>query len=80
VAVLLTGLGSDGAKGLLELRDLGWRTIAQDEASSVVRDMPRAAATIGAAQEVLPLSQIAEAIVRLIPDQKVHSLGRVGAD
>lgn len=62
VAVLLTGMGKDGANGLLRLRRAGWRTIAQDESSSVVYGMPRAAADIGAASEVLPLSGIAAAI------------------
>ena len=68
VAVLLTGMFSDGAKGLLALRRLGWRTIAQDESSSVVWGMPKAAVEIGAAEEVLPLSEIAAAIVRLVPE------------
>jgi two-component system, chemotaxis family, response regulator WspF len=58
VAVLLTGIGRDGAQGLLELRGKGWHTIAQDEASSVVYGMPKAARDLGAAQVVLPLSQI----------------------
>jgi len=66
VAVLLTGMLHDGAGGLLKLRKLGWRTIAQDEASSVVWGMPKAAVEIGAAEEVLPISQIADAIVRLV--------------
>ena len=69
VAVLLTGMLRDGAEGLLELRKLGWRTIAQDEASSVVWGMPKAAIEIGAAEEVLPISQIADAIVRLVKRQ-----------
>jgi two-component system response regulator WspF len=67
VAVLLTGMGRDGAEGLLGLRAAGWRTIAQDEASSVVWGMPKAAAEIGAAEEVLPLSQIARAIASRVP-------------
>jgi two-component system response regulator WspF len=67
VAVLLTGMGRDGAEGLLGLRAAGWRTIAQDEASSVVWGMPKAAAEIGAAEEVLPLSQIAVAIASRVP-------------
>ena len=54
VAVLLTGMFHDGAQGLLSLRRKGWRTIAQDEASSVVWGMPKAAVEIGAAEEVLP--------------------------
>ena len=66
VAVLLTGMGRDGAQGLLQLRGQGWRTIAQDESSSVVWGMPKAAAEIGAAHEILPLPRIAEAITRLV--------------
>jgi len=66
VAVLLTGMGRDGAAGLLKLRCQDWRTITQDESSSVVWGMPKAAAEIGAAEEVLPLSRIAEAIKRLV--------------
>jgi len=67
VAALLTGMLRDGAQGLLALRRLGWRTIAQDESSSVVWGMPRAAVEIGAAEEILPLSDIAGAIMRLLP-------------
>jgi two-component system response regulator WspF len=67
VAVLLTGMGRDGAQGLLELKDRGWCTIAQDEPSSVVWGMPKAAAEIGAAQEILPLERIAAAIARRVP-------------
>jgi two-component system response regulator WspF len=70
VAALLTGMLNDGAQGLLKLRKLGWRTIAQDEASSVVWGMPKAAVEIGAAEEVLPISEIADAIVRLARLQK----------
>jgi two-component system, chemotaxis family, response regulator WspF len=62
VAVLLTGMGRDGALGLLKLRQRGWHTIAQDEKSSVVWGMPRAAVECGAACEVLPLSAIASAV------------------
>ncbi len=61
-AVLLTGMGYDGAQGLLALREEGWRTIAQDKHSSVVYGMPRAAAKLGAAQDILPLDHIAAAI------------------
>jgi two-component system response regulator WspF len=59
VAVVLTGIGRDGAEGLLALRDAGWNTIAQDEASCVVYGMPRAAARLGAAAHILPLDGIA---------------------
>ncbi len=62
IAVLLTGMGRDGANGLLSLRAAGWHTIAQDERTSVVYGMPRAAAEIGAAIEVLPLEEIGPAI------------------
>ena len=62
-AALLTGMGRDGAKGLLDLRQAGAITFAQDEASSTVYGMPRAAAEIGAACETLPLAQIAAALL-----------------
>ncbi len=58
VAVLLTGMGRDGAEGLGRLRSAGWCTIAQDETSSVVWGMPGAAARAGAAEDVLPLESI----------------------
>lgn len=58
IALLLTGMGSDGAEGMLALRQAGARTIAQDEASSVVFGMPRQAAALGAAQEVLALGEM----------------------
>jgi two-component system chemotaxis response regulator CheB len=56
--VLLTGMGKDGATGLLEMKQAGARTIAQDEASSVVYGMPKEAVRLGAAGEVLPLGVI----------------------
>jgi two-component system response regulator WspF len=62
VAALLTGMGRDGAKGLLALRQAGWPTIAQDEATSVVYGMPKAAVELGAAKRILPLADIARAI------------------
>jgi two-component system chemotaxis response regulator CheB len=58
VAVLLTGMGSDGADGMLELARLGAHTIAQDETTSLIFGMPRAAIALGAAREVLPLPRI----------------------
>jgi two-component system, chemotaxis family, response regulator WspF len=61
-AVLLTGMGYDGAQGLLALKEAGWRTIAQDKLSSVIYGMPRAAAKLGAAQDILSLDHIAAAI------------------
>lgn len=59
VGVLLTGMGRDGAKGLKLLRDKGCHTIAQDQGTSVVYGMPKAAATLGAAVDILPLERIA---------------------
>jgi len=58
IAVLLTGMGTDGAVGLARLRAAGWHTIAQDEASSAVWGMPAAAIRAGAAVETLPLDEI----------------------
>jgi two-component system response regulator WspF len=68
-AVLLTGMFYDGARGLLALRRQGWPTIAQDESSSVVWGMPKAAVELGAAEEVLHLDHIAEGIARLVRDR-----------
>jgi two-component system response regulator WspF len=65
IAVLLTGMGRDGAAGLLELRRAGWSTIAQDEATSVVWGMPGAAVRLDAAEEVLPLDRIGARIADL---------------
>jgi two-component system response regulator WspF len=62
VAALLTGMGSDGARGLRRLRENGWYTIAQDEASCVVYGMPKAAAQMEAAIEVLPIGDIGRVI------------------
>ena len=59
--VLLTGMGADGAAGLLTMKQNGARTIAQDEQTSVVYGMPREAAKLGAANEILPLNAIAQA-------------------
>jgi two-component system chemotaxis response regulator CheB len=64
VGVILTGMGDDGAAGLLEMKEAGAATIAQDERTSVVFGMPGEAVRRGAALEVLPLSQIAPAMLR----------------
>jgi chemotaxis response regulator CheB len=66
VAVLLTGIGRDGAQGLLELRRAGWHTIAQDQRTSVVYGMPHAASQLGAAVEILPMEEIAAAAAQRI--------------
>lgn len=63
LGILLTGMGSDGAKGLLCMRQRGAYTIAQDEASSVVFGMPKEAINLGAACEVTPLDRVANSIL-----------------
>ncbi len=63
IGVLLTGMGSDGAAGLLEMRKAGAATIAQDEASCVVFGMPREAIALGAAERIVALDQIPEALM-----------------
>ncbi len=63
IAVVLTGMGSDGAQGLLQLRQSGWYTITQDQAGCVVYGMPKVAADLGAASQVLPLAHIPGAIL-----------------
>ena len=63
VGALLTGMGRDGAQGLLDMRRAGARTFAQDEASSVVYGMPRAAAELGAAEHQYSLARIGPAVV-----------------
>ncbi|MCQ4159449.1 chemotaxis response regulator protein-glutamate methylesterase [Roseomonas sp. GC11] len=62
--IIMTGMGDDGARGLLEMRRAGARTIAQDEATSVVFGMPREAIALGAAERVLPLEALAGEILR----------------
>ena len=65
-ACLLTGMGQDGARGLLAIHQAGGVTIAQDEASCVVYGMPREAALLGAAQRVLPLCEIGPALATIV--------------
>jgi two-component system response regulator WspF len=66
IAAVLTGMGRDGADGLLALRTAGWTTIAQDEASSVVFGMPRAAIELRAATETLPIDAIGPRIASIL--------------
>ncbi|WP_404324717.1 chemotaxis response regulator protein-glutamate methylesterase [Cobetia sp. UIB-001] len=66
VGVILTGMGRDGARGLLQMREAGAHTIAQDEQSCVVYGMPREAVELGAAQSVLPLSRISGQLLHLV--------------
>ena len=65
IACLLTGMGRDGAEGLLAIRRNGGRTLAQDQATSVVFGMPQEAIRIGAAEHVLAIDQIAPALTAL---------------
>jgi two-component system chemotaxis response regulator CheB len=64
IGVLLTGMGDDGARGLAALKQAGAATLAQDEASSVVFGMPKAAIELGAAQDIASLDAMTEAILR----------------
>ncbi len=77
-AALLTGMGADGARGLLKMRQAGARTIAQDEASCVVFGMPREAIALGAAAQVLPLDRIANAILASSASHAPHALEGAG--
>lgn len=64
VGVILTGMGDDGARGLVEMCQAGAHTVAQDEASCVVFGMPKEAIAAGAVCEVLPLDRIAASVLR----------------
>jgi two-component system chemotaxis response regulator CheB len=66
IGVILTGMGADGAEGLLEMKNAGAGTIAQDEKTCVVFGMPKEAIKLGAADKVLPLDHIASEIVRMV--------------
>jgi two-component system chemotaxis response regulator CheB len=70
IGVILTGMGKDGAAGLLEMKKAGAHTVAQDEASCVVFGMPREAIALGAADEVVSIHDIARCIMH-----RLHSLG-----
>ena len=66
IGVLLTGMGEDGARGLLAIHRAGGQTFAQDEASSTVFGMPKAAARLGAVTEMLPIDKVADAVQRAV--------------
>lgn len=63
VGIIMTGMGDDGARGLLEMKEAGARTFAQDEASSIVFGMPKEAIARGAADKIIPLSHIARELL-----------------
>jgi two-component system chemotaxis response regulator CheB len=66
VGVILTGMGADGAQGLLKMKQAGAKTIAQDEESCVVFGMPKEAIKAGAVDRIVPLSQICQEVIRQI--------------
>ena len=70
LGVLLTGLGSDGARGLKAIKEAGGSTIAEDESTCVVFGMPKAAIEMGCVDEIVPLPRIAPAVLRMITSRK----------
>ncbi len=66
VGVMLTGMGADGADGMGDMRRAGARTLAQDESTSVVFGMPKAAFEVGAAERLVPLQEIPEAVMQAL--------------
>jgi two-component system chemotaxis response regulator CheB len=72
VGAILTGMGDDGAKGLLNMRNAGAHTLAQDEQSCVVFGMPKEAIACGAAEAVVPLDRIAECLIGIVAREAVR--------
>ena len=72
--VILTGMGKDGARGLLAMREAGARTLGQDEATSVVYGMPQAAFELGGVERQLPLHRLSSAILQLCADPAARSV------
>jgi len=70
LAILLTGMGKDGAQGLKAVRDASGHVIAQDEASCIVFGMPKAAIVLGAAKEIQPLQHIAARLKQLVTERE----------
>ena len=66
VGVILTGMGSDGARGMVKMRETGARTIGQDEQSSVVYGMPKEAAKMGAVEKEVSLDRIAQEVMNVL--------------
>lgn len=78
VGVILTGMGSDGAVGLARMREAGALTIAQDERSSTVFGMPKAASDLGAVERMLPVERIADAISEAVEGELAASAREAG--
>jgi two-component system, chemotaxis family, protein-glutamate methylesterase/glutaminase len=79
LAVVMTGMGSDGARGAGHIRETGGEVFVQDEASSVVWGMPGAVVHSGCASKICPLREISEEIVRRIQVGRVQSVAGVTA-
>lgn len=79
IGAILTGMGADGARGLLRMRQRGARTLAQDEATSVVYGMPREAAKMGAAEKIVALPDIPEALTAFIRQLQAPQKSRTTA-
>jgi chemotaxis response regulator CheB len=79
IGVLLTGMGRDGAEGLKALRAAGHHTIAQDKRTSAVYGMPKAAAELDAASEILALDKIAPRLTNILQSQVPSPQSRVRA-
>jgi two-component system chemotaxis response regulator CheB len=73
IGVMLTGMGSDGARGMVAMREAGARNIAQDENTSVVWGMPGSAVQAGAVDAVVPLHAIADLLLRWIGERESRS-------
>jgi two-component system, chemotaxis family, protein-glutamate methylesterase/glutaminase len=73
VGAILTGMGADGARGLLAMKEAGARTLAQDEQSSVVFGMPREAIKLGAVEQIVPLEGMAGAIMKMLDLQRLSA-------
>ncbi|HEY9249885.1 MAG TPA: chemotaxis protein CheB, partial [Rariglobus sp.] len=76
VGVIMTGMGDDGAKGLLEMKEAGAYTLAQDEASCVVFGMPQEAIKLGGVARILPLNRIAAEVVARAGSDVLATRGR----
>jgi two-component system chemotaxis response regulator CheB len=70
VGVILTGMGSDGARGLAAMRQMGARTIGQDKAPCIVYGMPKVAYELGAVEKQVPLENIAQAIINAVSAER----------